>query len=318
MKRVVITGATGFVGANLAERLVKEGHAVYLLARKGRRLWRIENLLAQVQLTTVDFLDRAELLAEIDHIRPDWIFHLAAYGAYSWQADLDAALETNFLSTVNLVEASRQVGFEAFINTGSSSEYGRKSHAAREDDVLEPNSYYAVTKVAGTLFCRYTAQRFKLPLFTLRLYSVYGPYEEPGRLIPKLITRGLQGELPALAHPDTARDFIFAEDVTDAYTFLATRSNVLTPGEIYNAGTGKQTSLREAVQMTREVFHISTEPIWGSMEDRSWDTDIWLADNGKLCKMGWAPNYGFRTGYLKTIEWFRQNPLLVEKFYARL
>jgi nucleoside-diphosphate-sugar epimerase len=316
MKRIVITGATGFVGANLTERLVYDGHEVYLLVREGYQAWRIEHLLPHIHLISVNLLDRKELLDSIKHIRPDWVFHLAAYGAYSWQENLDVAIQTNFLATVNLVETCKEIGFEAFINTGSSSEYGLKGHAPAEDDSLEPNSYYAVTKASATLFCRYTAQRFNLPISTLRLYSVYGPYEDPKRLIPTMILKGMQGTLPPLVHPDVARDFIFTEDVANAFLIVASSSSTLPFGSIYNLGNGKQVTLRDVVSLTQNIFNIADEPEWGSMENRSWDTNTWVANNGKLTSAGWSSKYDFQSGFIKTIEWFKQNLAIVKKIYT--
>jgi UDP-glucose 4-epimerase len=307
MKRVLLTGASGFVGANLAQMLLNDGHDVYLFVREGFKAWRLEPFLQHVHLVKVNLLDPADVFQKINEIRPDWIFHLAAFGAYSWQDDLGVALQTNLLSTINLIEAARKVGFDAFINTGSSSEYGFKDHAPSENEYLEPNSYYAATKAAATLLCRYTAQRYKSPIFTLRLYSVYGPYEEPNRLIPSLITKGLKGGFPHLVSPEVARDFIFSEDVCAAYSFVASSANKLPFGSVYNVGTGIQTSVREIVSITKDVFSIPDDPVWGSMENRSWDTDIWVANNTKLCQAGWKPVYNFQTGYLKTIEWFKQN-----------
>ncbi len=315
MKRVIITGATGFVGANLAGRLIQEGHKVYLLVRNEHQNWRIENLLPHPRLIRVDMLDQKNLFHEIERIHPDWIFHLATYGAYSWQEDLRQAIDTNFLGTVNLLEACREIGFEAFINTGSSSEYGVKDHAPTEDEYLEPNSYYAVSKASATLFCRYTAQRFQLPIYTLRLYSVYGPYEEPKRLIPTLILKGLQGVLPPLVHPNIVRDLIYIDDVINAYMFVASSANVLPWGDIYNIGTGKQITLREIVDITKELFKIQKDPEWGSMENRSWDTYNWVANHEKLSSAGWIPNYDFRSGYVKTIDWFKQNQDIVDRVY---
>jgi nucleoside-diphosphate-sugar epimerase len=315
MKRVLITGATGFVGANLAQKLVKDGHEVHLLVREGYKSWRIKNLLPHLRIHQTNLLDQERLAVEVKQIRPEWIFHLAAYGAYSWQDNLREAINTNFIGTVNLLEICLKTGFEVFINTGSSSEYGIKIHPATENDNLEPNSYYAVTKASTTLFCRYTAQRQKSPIFTLRLYSAYGPYEEPNRLIPALILKGLQGEFPPLADPNTARDFIFTEDVNAGYMFVASSCNSLPPGEIYNIGTGKQTSIRDVVMITKEVFNIHTEPVWKSMANRHWDTNIWVADNTKLCVAGWKPQYEFRAGYLKTIEWFQQNLPMIRTIY---
>lgn len=316
MKRVIITGATGFVGANLAERLVWDGHDVYLLVREGYRSWRIEHLIPHLHVVSVNLLDLNELLNSIKQIRPDWVFHLAAYGAYSWQENLDEAIQTNFLGAINLVEVCKQVGFEAFINMGSSSEYGLKGYAPAEDDFLDPNSYYAVTKASATLFCRYTAHCFNLPIYTLRLYSVYGPYEDPKRLIPTMILKGLKETLPPLVHPDVARDFIFSVDVNNACIFVASSASKLPFGSIYNVGSGKQTSLRDIVSLTRKLFNIKDEPAWGSMENRSWDTNIWVANIEKLTSAGWLPQYDFQSGYLKTIEWFRQNPTIVKNIYT--
>jgi len=129
MKRVVLTGATGFVGANLAEKLLEDGHEVHILLRDGYKVWRIEHFLSHLHRHEINLLDRDKLDAEIRRIRPDWIFHLATYGAYSWQDNSTQAIHTNYLSTVNLIEACLKTGFEVLVNTGSSSEYGLKDHA---------------------------------------------------------------------------------------------------------------------------------------------------------------------------------------------
>ena len=151
-KNVIITGGTGFVGANLTKRLVKDGHNVHLFVRQEYKDWRIKDFLPHLRIHAVNLLDSELLRAKIAAIRPDWVFHLATYGAYSWQDDFNLAIQTNFLSTVNLVEACRNVGFDVFVNTGSSSEYGFKDHAPLETDWIDPNSYYAVTKASATLF----------------------------------------------------------------------------------------------------------------------------------------------------------------------
>ena len=97
-------------------------------------------------------------------------------------------VETNLLGCAALVDACAEVGFESFVQTGSSSEYGYKDHAAREDDLAQPNSHYAITKLAATHYCQLAARLHNLNIVTVRLYSVYGPYEEPTRLIPTLIS----------------------------------------------------------------------------------------------------------------------------------
>src|SRR5207237_854558 len=141
---------------------------------------------------------------------------------YSSQTDLSQMVRTNFTSTINLVESCLKTGFEVFVNTGSSSEYGFKNHAPSEDEAIEPNSDYAVSKAVATLYCRHKARQKNVHIPTLRLYSIYGPYEEPTRLMPALLIRGLSGELPPLVNPDIARDYVYTEDAVDAFLLAAT------------------------------------------------------------------------------------------------
>ncbi len=316
MKRVIVTGGSGFVGANLARRLVHDGHEVHLFVRKGYRPWRIDALRAKARIKETDLSDAETLARHVADIRPDWVFHLAAHGAYPDQTELRRMVDTNIVGTMNLVAACLKTGFQAFINTGSSSEYGFQDHAPSETERLEPNSHYAVTKASATLFCRYTAQRHGVRLPTLRLYSVFGPYEEPTRLIPALIVKGLRGALPPLTNPDTARDYVYIEDVIDAFLLAATQPT-REPGAVYNVGTGVQTSLREVVEVARSVMGIAVEPQWGAMADRSWDTSVWVADNRKIqAELGWRPRHPFEQGFRLTADWFRNTRGLTE-FYGR-
>jgi len=315
MKCTLITGATGFIGSNLVRRLLHDGHEVNLLVRPGFNPWRIEAIRTDVRLHEVNFTDEETLNRLVTSIRPDWVFHLAAHGAYSWQTDLRHTIQTNIIGTINLVEGCLKTGFEAFVNTGSSSEYGFKDYAPSEKEWLEPNSHYAVTKASATLFCRYVAQSRGAHLVTLRLYSVYGPYEEPRRLIPTLILRGLDGELPSLVNPDVSRDFVYVDDIIEAYLLAAMRPGQEL-GAVYNVGTGIQTSLREVVDMARRVMGIRIEPNWGSMRDRTWDTKYWVADNRKIqSELGWQPRYTFEQGFRLTVDWFQNNLTIKDLHY---
>lgn len=317
-RRVIITGATGFVGANLARRLLRDGHDLHLLLRQGYAPWRVAAICDEVHLYEVDLGDREALGRIVAGIRPDWIFHLAAHGAYSSQTDLSQIVATNILGTINLVESCLQTGFEAFVNTGSSSEYGFKDHAPNEQTWLEPNSHYAVAKASATLFCRYTAQSKRLHMPTLRLYSVYGPYEEPTRLMPTLIVHGRNGGLPPLVNPAIARDYVYVEDVNDAYLLAAARPNQ-EPGTIYNVGTGIQTSLHEVVATARRILGVTAEPMWGTMPDRTWDTNVWVSDNRAIqTQLGWQPRYTFEQGFQAMVDWFRDHPNLAQVYEARV
>lgn len=303
MKQVIITGGTGFVGANLARRMLCEGHEVHLLLRPNPTTWRIQAIQADVHLHEVRLEDPEDVRRVINTIRPEWIFHLAAHGAYSWQTDFSQMIQTNFTGTVNLVEACVETGFEAFVNTGSSSEYGFKNHAASEREVLEPNSHYAVTKASATLYCGYIARSRNVKIPTLRLYSVYGPYEEPSRLMPALIVHGLKDRLPPLVSPHIARDYIYVDDVLDAY-LLAVSNRQDIPDAIYNIGTSVQTTLEEVVRTAQRVLKITAVPEWGSMPNRTWDTHVWIADvNSIHQRLGWQAHNSVEQGLRKFVDW---------------
>lgn len=312
-KRVLLTGASGFVGANLARRLLREGHEVHLILRPEHRSWRIEEIKHDVRIHLLDMSDEPRLSRVVAGIRPEWIFHLAAYGAYSHQTEFHRMVEVNFVQTTNLLRACLRQGFEAFVNTGSSSEYGFKSSPPREEDLPEPNSDYAVTKLSATLHCQMMAAKHGARIFTMRLYSVFGPYEEPSRLVPTLLANGLRGGLPPLVAPETARDFVHTEDVCDA--FLSVASAEASRGGVFNVGTGVQTSLRDLVTLVKGQMSITAEPKWGSMPGRIWDTSTWVCDNRKLrAETGWTPRTLLAEGLQQTLDWLRHHPDMLARY----
>lgn len=306
MKRALLTGATGFVGANLARRLLRDGHEVHLLVREGYATWRIEEIESDVRTHRADISDAADLAQLFARIRPDWVFHLAAHGAYSWQTDAAQIVQTNIAGTINLVEAALKTGFEAFVNAGSSSEYGLKDHAPLESEGLEPNSHYAVAKASATLYCRFSAEKHQKRIPTLRLYSVYGAYEDPNRLIPALFRHGLKGELPPLVDPNIARDYVYIDDVCEAL-LLAASVPTAEWGAIYNVGTGVQTSLAQVVDAARAVMPIEAQPQWGTLPGRGWDTDVWVSNPEKIRReLGWKSRFSFEDGLRAALPWFEK------------
>lgn len=303
--RVLVTGAGGFVGANLVRRLAADGHAVVAAVRPGGDPWRLTDARG-VELRQVELSDADAVGALVREARPQWAFHLAAHGAHHWQTDARAMFATNVLGTVNLVEACRAVGCEAFVNAGSSSEYGYKDHAPDEDEPLEPNSDYAVAKASGTLYCRHAARAGEMRVATLRLYSVYGPYDAPDRLVSTLASRGLRGELPPLADPDVARDYVAVADVVDAFLRCAADGP---SGAVYNVGSGRQTSIREAVAIARRTLDIDAEPRWSTAPRRRWDTTTWVARTDRIEReLGWRASIGLEDGFRSLVEWLRASP----------
>ena len=295
-------------------RLLAEGHDIHALTRPGSNLWRLEAIRHHIGLHEADLADQEAVTELCDEIRPEWIFHLAAHGAYASHVDTRRMVQTNIVGTLNLVNAALRVGFETFVNTGSSSEYGFKDHGPRETEAVEPNSDYAITKASATLLCRSIARRHRVRIQTLRLYSVYGPYEEPTRLLPTIIVRGLSGKLPPLVRPEIVRDYVYASDVSEAYLLAAQRDDQ-EPGDVYNVGTGVQTSISDVVALAREVLGVEVEPEWASMPDRGWDTIAWVADSTRIQeRLGWQPRHTFEAGFHEMVRWFRDNPHHLAKY----
>jgi nucleoside-diphosphate-sugar epimerase len=316
MKRVVLTGGTGFVGANLIHRLVAEGHQIHLLVRRGFSPWRVESILDRITLHEVDLSNAVTVKRVLEAIEPAWIFHLATFGAYSWQTDADQITRTNVVGTKNLLDAALAVGFDTFVNTGSSSEYGRLDRAPNEDEPARPDSPYGVAKAAATALCVKAARSHAAKVATLRLYSVYGPYEDPRRFVPSLAVHGFRNMFPPLVRPTIARDFVFVEDVVRAYLKVAQHPSV-DPGAVYNVGTGVQTTVGEAVEVARRVLRIPGEPQWGSMPARVWDTDTWVADSRKIrAQLGWTPRVTFAEGFERMAMWLDRHPELRDRYEA--
>src|SRR5207248_1630375 len=233
--RILVTGAAGFIGAVLVRRLLDANHEVHALLKSGSKRWRLDGVLPDLRIHEIDLRDEQRVNAAVAETRPEVVYHLAAHGAYPFQSEPDGIIQSNILGTWNLLKACARIDYRAFVNTGSSSEYGFKEQAMRETDLLEPNSYYAVAKCAQSLLCQHVARTEKRAINTLRVFSAYGPWEEPSRLVPTLIRRCIAGEELQLVPPETARDFVFVEDVVDAYLRLDKLEKL--SGEVINVGT---------------------------------------------------------------------------------
>jgi len=309
--RSLVTGAAGFIGAALARRLVARGDCVTAVAGPGSDLWRLEGLRGAAEVREVDLRDADAVADALRTAHPDEVFHLAAHGAYSWQRSLPRMIETNVTGFAHVAEAALEAGARAIVSAGSSSEYGLKDHAPPEHELPEPNSAYAVTKASATLLGGWLARSRDAAITTLRLYSAYGPWEEPRRLMPALVAAGLDRRLPPLADPAIARDFVYVEDVCDAFLLAAGRAR---PGEaaVYNVGSGRQTTLRELVDVARAVFAIDEEPAWAAFPARDWDTDVWVADARRAAdELGWRAATPLEAGLATFAAWMdeQQSPV---------
>lgn len=307
----VVTGGAGFVGANLVRRLLREGTATHIFERPETRLWRLEDVKENVAVHYGDIGNYDWAKAELSSIKPDVIVHCAQYGGYPFQKDVTEVFGVNTLAAINFLRAAEDVGFKRFVHTGSSSEYGAKITPMSEGDMLEPNSAYAVSKAAATLWAAHRGREGKLPIITLRLFSVYGPWEEPTRLMPTAITRALKGEDVPLAAPTVARDFTHVDDVCDAYIAAITAPEA--HGEIVNVCTGHQRTLHEVGGAILTATGGKSKIVWGA-EGRSFDTDRWVG-NSSFAKtfLHWEAKIDFRDGIAQTVAWFKSHGKEYEK-----
>jgi nucleoside-diphosphate-sugar epimerase len=301
--KALVTGAAGFVGANLVRHLNAAGYETVAVIRPGGDPWRLGGVAPDVARLEVDLGDFDAVRKAVVSERPEVIFHLAAHGAYSWQTDLARMLAINLGTTEALLAGAARVG-AAVVNAGSSSEYGYQDHAPAESELVRPNSHYAVTKVGATHLCQLAADREDVRAVTLRLYSIYGPWEDPKRLLPTLIRRCQAGGWPPLVGPDTARDFVWIDDACDAFVRAATCPELPEPGAVFNIASGSQTTLAALVAVAARVFDVSAEPEWGTMAGRAWDTSVWVGDPGAAAEhLGWRASTPLTDGLARFGEW---------------
>jgi nucleoside-diphosphate-sugar epimerase len=304
--KVFITGIAGFVGAGVARSLLANGMDVHGLVRPSSDLWRLADITEKVTLHEGDLLDADSIQKAVKEAKPDAILHLGVYGAYPTQKDRNLIMRSSLGATAALLDAAKEAGIGMVVNTGSSSEYGTKSEPMRESDLLEPNSYYAVGKAAQTLYCQQFAREEGLPIITLRLFSVYGPYEEPTRFIPTLVRKTIANEDVPLADPTIARDFIYIDDVADAYR-LALKKPELS-GEVFNIGSGIQTTLQKAFDTAVELTGSTSKAELGAYPKRSFDTNVWVADTEKAeTVLGFDAARSLTDGLGATIDWTKDH-----------
>lgn len=297
-----MTGGTGFVGANVVRRLLDRGDEVHLLQRPEARYWRLEDVLADVEVHEADIGDRESVRAALAAVSPAVVLHLATEGAYEDQADPQRILRTNVQGTLHLLQAACEAGRPLFINVGSSSEYGFKTEPMQESDVLEPNSYYSAFKAAQTHLTAVMSRLEELPAVTFRLFSVYGPWEEPTRLIPTLIRRARGGEPLDMVSPEIARDFVYVDDIVEALTDFDPLTEL--KGDVFNLGSGRQTTLGDVVEAVQSTVGDASEVRWGAFEKRHWDSANWLADPTRTRDtLGWSAQTTLHEGIQRTAAW---------------
>lgn len=306
-KRVIVTGATGFIGSNLVRRLLTEGALVHVFVRSSSDHTRIKDVAGSVTLHEVDLTDLEAVKRTLDLIQPEGVFHLAAlnqrYGFVPTSRDL---LEGNTLVTMNLMDAMNSFGYTFFVNTGTFSEVGPKENALKESDVCEPTEMYSISKLTTTLYAQALGRNQKKPIVTVRIFTPYGQFMQKGKIVTQLIEGALLQKEIKLSHESVTRDFIHIDDLVDLYICVAENAHTY-HGEIFNGGTGIATGLGELVKMVENYTGKKIPVVW-SNQLATYDHSVWQADTTKVReKIGWTPKVSLEDGIKKSVDWFLEH-----------
>jgi len=300
---ILVIGAGGFIGANLFRQIFQYRSDVFATTSKPFVPWRIDDI-ADKHILHCNIIKKHELEKLFSEHQFKTIFDLAAYGAYSKQSDVELIYETNFMGLLNLLEIASKYSIKALVHAGSSSEYGLNCEAPSEREELKPNSHYAVTKVGAAHMIKYYGVLKEMPVVNLRYYSIYGAYEEPDRLIPTLIRKGLNGDYPPLVQPDISRDFVYIDDAVYATLLSANADFAKLRGESINIASGVKTTMRDIAATAKDVFALQGEPIWGDFPNRKWDLKDWFGNAEKAKQLlGWKSETPLNEGLKLTADW---------------
>lgn len=302
---ILVTGASGFVGANLFKMVLAQRSDVFALVRREKG-WRLADI-DDENVIALDLNDSAATKNLVGSLGMKTVFDCASYGAYSFEEDPSLIYRTNHQSLVEFVTLLQGQPLAAYVHAGSSSEYGSNCAGPEESEPCLPNSHYAVSKVAAASYLSYVGKTQAFPVVNLRLYSVYGPLEDSSRLIPNLVRSALQGRLPPFVDPNTSRDFIYVDDVCAAFIMAATKMQPDLYGENFNIGSGRKTTIADLAETARAVFGVADEPQYGKMQGRAWDLADWYANPAKAkALLGWEPTTELAEGLKLTADWVGQ------------
>ena len=310
--KAIVTGAAGFIGSTLVDRLLSQGHEVVAIDNfddyyAGKMKFLEPHLSRKdFKLHRIDILDLEPLKRSFEG--GDVVFHLAAQAGVRFSVNNPLKVHNvNTTGTLNVLIAAREKGIAKVVNSSSSSVYGNAKHLpVKEDDMPSPVSPYAVSKLAAETYCRLFYELYGLPNVSLRYFTVYGPRQRPDMAIRIFTDRALNGLRPQIfGDGEQTRDFTFIHDAVDAICRCADLKNM--DGAAMNICGGRTISVNKVVEAVlkatgREDLKSEYLPHQQGDVDHTW------GDNTKARKMlGWEPRTDMNDGLKRFVDWYVAN-----------
>lgn len=298
--RILITGATGFLGRRLAKRLAGSGHEVYLTSGHGNQKLNILKL----DLKNLNHVKRA-----ISEIKPTIIYHTAALVDLSRDYKIaKKCIDTNIKGTLNLLESLKKHKPEMFIFTSSEEIYGDGRIPSSEEQLPRPPSPYAISNIAGEEMCSFYSRLLGFSLIVFRISTMYGPNNHPWRLLPTIVAKAIHNKDILLNSGTKRRDYVYVDDVVDALTTPAKYRRFRDQVEIINIGGGISYSLLEITDHIVRLSKSKSTILTHVFPDRILEADEWLLNITKAKNLlKWEPKTSLDEGLRKTITYFKKS-----------
>lgn len=312
-KKVLVTGAGGFIGSHLTERLVVLGADVKALVHYnalGRWGWLDHSAIRNdIQVVTGDIADRDSVRQAMDGV--EVVFHLAALIGipYSYHAPA-SYVRTNIEGTLNVLQNARDVAVERVVHTSTSEAYGSARYVPiDEEHPLQGQSPYAATKIGADKLAEAFHRSFGVPVATVRPFNTYGPRQSARAVIPTIITQALTQSEIRLGNLAPTRDLNYVKDTAEGFISVAAHAQAV--GQVINIGTGKEISIGDLVKTILELLNKQDLPIVSESQRQrpeGSEVDRLCAANYKAeTLLGWKPQYTLRKGLQETIAWMEEH-----------
>ena len=315
MKKVLITGITGFVGSHLAELMLKKGHQVFGSARARSKTENIDHFRHQITLFDAEILDSHSVYSMVKTVRPDYLFHLAAqsFVPTSW-ASPASTLETNVVGTVHLFEAIRKLEIDPVIHIAcSSEEYGlveKNEVPVKEENPLRPLSPYGVSKVAMDMLGYQYFKSYGIKIVRTRAFNHTGPRRGEAFVCSNFakqiaeIEKGKREPILRVGNLEAKRDFTDVRDIVRGYLLAVQKAE---PGEVYNLCSGKARSIKEVLDLLLGMSKVEVEVKKDPTRIRPSDISILEGDFSKFRKKtGWKPKIPLEKTLKDLLNYWRE------------